>query len=291
MAKISVIIPVYNVEKFLPSCLDSLIAQTCGEWEAICVDDGSPDRCGEILDRYSAADCRFKVVHQKGSGVSSARNAAMELATGQWVLFLDSDDFLHPQTMEICLHFAERDASDLVAFTYSRRYRTSRIVAHALHVPVSDTVRYRKYSPDRIESLRTDDIFKYATEYSKPRDIDRRWAVKHCQPWRCLYRRSCIADIKYEPGVIYEDFLWWSEVMLNVGGVTVLNLPLYFYRPNLTGYIFSAGQDYRIESLRKCIAKAEQIYAMKASPDQKAAWEKHFLVPFREKLAKKEARL
>lgn len=290
MATISVIIPVYNVEAFLPKCLDSLLAQTYRDWEAICVDDGSPDRCGEILDRYSAADSRFKVVHQKGGGVSAARNRAMEIAEGEWTMFLDSDDFLHPQAMEICLHFARKDGSDIVAYTYNRRYRTTRTIAQALHIPLRDPERFTIYNIPGIASRHADDIFDYATEYSKPRDIDRKWAVKHCQPWRCLYRSACIAGIKYEPGIMYEDFLWWSEVMLKAGGVTIINLPLYFYRPNLTGYIRSAKQEYRIKSLKICIAKAEQLYDSAASPAQKARWEKHFLAPFKAKLAEKLSR-
>lgn len=290
MATISVIIPVFNVEKFLPSCLDSLLRQSFKDWEAVCVDDGSPDKCGEILDRYAAEDKRFKVVHEKCGGVSAARNKALELADGQWTMFMDSDDFLHPQAMEICMHFAKKDGSDMVAYTYSRCFRTSRIIAHSLHLRMDDPTKFRKYDIPAIESRLTDDIFEYATEYSRPRDINRKWAVKHCQPWRCLYRSSCIKNLKFEPGIMYEDVLWWSEVMLHTGSATIINLPLYFYRPNFTGYIHSAKQEYRIESLKLCIEKAEKIYADQATEQQKAKWEAHFLKPFKAKLAKKLSR-
>ena len=94
MPEVSIIIPCYNVEKYLRKCLDSVLSQTFCEWEAICVDDGSPDNCGEILDEYAKIDHRFKIIHQKNAGVSSARNAGLNMATGNWISFIDADDFL-----------------------------------------------------------------------------------------------------------------------------------------------------------------------------------------------------
>ena len=111
----SIIIPVYNVEAYLRKCLDSVLNQSFQNWECICVDDGSPDNCGTILDEYRAKQvalhgesCRFKVIHQANGGVSAARNAALEVATGEWVQFLDSDDSLK-------LDFLENLASDIQA--------------------------------------------------------------------------------------------------------------------------------------------------------------------------------
>lgn len=90
----SIVIPVYKVEAYLPKCLDSVLNQTCSDWECVCVDDGSPDRCGAILDDYAKRDVRFRVIHQSNGGVSAARNAALDVAKGEWVQFLDSDDSL-----------------------------------------------------------------------------------------------------------------------------------------------------------------------------------------------------
>ena len=90
--KFSIIVPVYNVAPYLRECLDSILAQTCPDWECICVDDGSIDGSGSILDDYSALDSRFRVVHQANRGVSAARNRGLELAQGEWVTFLDGDD-------------------------------------------------------------------------------------------------------------------------------------------------------------------------------------------------------
>ena len=88
----SIIIPVYNVAPYLHECLDSVLTQTFGDWEALCVDDGSTDGSGDILDEYATKDQRFRVVHQKNTGVSAARNAALDAAQGEWLCFLDSDD-------------------------------------------------------------------------------------------------------------------------------------------------------------------------------------------------------
>lgn len=91
---ISIIIPVYKAEKTIRRCLDSILHQSYEEWEAIVVDDGSPDRAGEICDEYERADSRFKVIHQKNGGVSSARNAGLEIAKGDYIAFCDSDDYV-----------------------------------------------------------------------------------------------------------------------------------------------------------------------------------------------------
>ena len=88
----SIIIPVYNVAPYLRECLDSLLAQTFTDWEAICVDDGSTDESGEILDEYSRRDARIRVIHKRNEGVSVARNRALEIASGEWLTFMDADD-------------------------------------------------------------------------------------------------------------------------------------------------------------------------------------------------------
>lgn len=96
----SIIIPVYNVAPYLRECLDSVLAQTFTDWEAICVDDGSTDGSGAILDEYAARDPRFRVIHQTNAGVSAARNRALDVAKGEWVWFVDSDDSIKPHALE-----------------------------------------------------------------------------------------------------------------------------------------------------------------------------------------------
>ena len=100
MDRISVIVPVYKVESYLPSCIESVLSQTYPCFELILVDDGSPDHCGEICDAYARKDDRVRVIHQKNAGLSAARNAGLEIASGTYVTFVDSDDAIHPQMLE-----------------------------------------------------------------------------------------------------------------------------------------------------------------------------------------------
>ena len=118
MPKISIIIPCYNVEKYLHRCLDSVIGQTFEDFEVICVNDGSPDNSGSILEEYAAKDKRIKILTQKNQGLSMARNNGKALAQGKYIYFLDSDDFIHPQCLEIAHYIAEKYEVDLVSFDF-----------------------------------------------------------------------------------------------------------------------------------------------------------------------------
>lgn len=286
MSYISVIIPVYNCGQFLRRCLDSLVNQSFKDWEAICINDGSKDNSGEILDEYAAKDNRFKVVHKVNEGVSAARNTALSLVESDYIMFMDSDDFLHPQAMEICAHFAERDNSDLVAYTYNRRYRTLQMIGNILHLPEPKKLRHHHYDIEKIGSLTTDNIFHWATEYSHPDgDQEKKWIIKHCQPWRCMYRTSMIKDIEFIKGIIYEDFPWWGEVLMRTEKATIINLPLYYYYPNKGSYIISSREDFKIRSLKISL---EHARALKFTDDaKKRAWETNFITPFQAKLEKK----
>ena len=286
MPVFSVILPAYNAVRFIERCFRSLQAQTFPDWEAICVDDGCRDGTGEILDRLAAEDARVRVLHKPNEGVGAARNDALAMATGQYVLFLDSDDFLHPQMMEICLKLAERDGSDIVAFDYDHAYRNRTILRHALHLPERmDFPRFRTFKD--YEAAITDDIFDWATEYSHH---DRKLATRHCQPWRRIYRRELVEGIGWMTGVIYEDFPWWSEVMLRVRRATLTDLPLYFYYPNRGSYILSSREEYKVKSLQEVIRAAKKVYE-NVDPGIRERWNREFLRPFQTKLAKKEKRL
>ena len=103
--KISVIIPLYKVEKYIRGCIDSVISQTYRNLEIILVDDGSPDACGKICDEYAEKDSRIKVVHRKNGGLSAARNTGINFATGKYIAFVDGDDHIHPD-MYSQLHFS-----------------------------------------------------------------------------------------------------------------------------------------------------------------------------------------
>ena len=283
---VSVVVPIYNVETLLRRALDSILSQTCKDWEAILVDDGSTDSSGRIAEEYAESDRRFQVIHKANGGQSEARNVGLQHARGEFLLFLDADDFLHPQLMELCLQAILRDNCDLACFTYDRVYRTIALVKQFLHLDAPKP-HYKFY--EQPPCVVTDNIFSHATDYSCPTDIDRRWAVKHCQVWRCMYKTYAVRDIQFIPGIIYEDFPWWSEVLLRVGRCTILNLPLYFYCPNRKSDILSSDETRKTESLKQAIEAAKRLY-VNASEDKRKAWEKNFLVPFEEKLRRKEAK-
>ena len=113
--KISIIIPIYKAEEFLPQCLESILLQTFENWECILVDDGSPDNCGFICDEYAIKDSRFRVVHKNNGGVSSARNAAIKEAKGEWLYFVDSDDTLYPRALSVLDSLIENNVDAVMA--------------------------------------------------------------------------------------------------------------------------------------------------------------------------------
>lgn len=115
---VSIIIPVYKVEEYLPRCLESILAQTYPHWEALCIDDGSPDRCGEILDAYAARDSRFRVLHQENGGVSAARNAGLDMMRGEYLTMVDADDSVEPEMLEMMVENACSENADMVACGY-----------------------------------------------------------------------------------------------------------------------------------------------------------------------------
>ncbi|MBQ5655872.1 MAG: glycosyltransferase family 2 protein [Bacteroidaceae bacterium] len=283
MELISVIIPIYNVEPYLHRALDSLLTQTYAGWEAILVDDGSPDACGAIADEYALRDSRFKVIHKVNEGVSKARNIAMIEARGKYLLFLDPDDFFHPQLMELCVGVAEKENADMVTFTYHHFYRTINKVLHSLHLPECKPY-FKKYG--NVKYVTTDNVFDYATEYSHPKDIDRKWAIKHCQPCFRMYRTDIVRNIPFIEGIRFEDFPWWSEVLLHVGRCSILNLPLYYYYPNPKSFLLSSNAEMQAYHLEQGIIASRKIYS-NAPIEKKKLWEKQFLAPFMHYLEKK----
>ena len=119
---VSVIVPIYNVERYLARCIDSILSQTFTDFEIILINDGSPDNCGGICDEYAAKDDRIRVIHQENGGVSSARNHAIDVAQGEYVCFVDPDDIIFPCYLETLLLSARNSNSDLVVCGYQNSY-------------------------------------------------------------------------------------------------------------------------------------------------------------------------
>lgn len=152
MAKITVIVPVYLTEEYLPRCLDSILNQSFSDFELILVEDGSPDNCGKICDKYAEKDGRIKVIHQSNAGVSSARNRGLDLASGDYIVFIDSDDWVGPHYL---LDLMDSDA-DLVCHSFSTLDEKEVFIKRQ-----SNHKRTLLISKDSILSLLTDGILGY----------------------------------------------------------------------------------------------------------------------------------
>ena len=280
MPAVSIIIPMYGVEKYLRRCLDSVKNQTFTDWQAICVNDGSPDKSGEIAREYAKKDTRFIVVDKENGGLSDARNAGMQHATGDYILYIDSDDFIHPQTLEIAYSLALRDGSDIVSFTYDRIYRPQLMIRHKLGLDTDNVIPrkiYKKYNLNKIKTCVTDDVYAYATEQTHNKfNPKRKYLIKHCQVWKNLYKRELIEDIPFIKGILFEDFPWWSRVMLRNPRVTIAPLPLYFYIPNFGGIVLGAKQLRIVKSLCVGIKDSCGAYQEMASDYQMSQWNKNF---------------
>lgn len=118
MPRASIIVPVYNVKEYLKKCVDSVLAQTQRDFELLLIDDGSTDGCGELCDTFAEADSRIRVIHQENGGLGSARNTGIQAAAGEWLLFVDSDDWIEPEILEKALAAGERENAELVLFAF-----------------------------------------------------------------------------------------------------------------------------------------------------------------------------
>ena len=246
-AMIDIVVPVYNVEAYLRRCLDSILAQTYGCWRAICVDDGSTDESTAILEEFASRDSRFVIIRKPNGGLSDARNVGMEAATAEYLMFVDSDDFIHPQTLELAIGLARRDGSDIVSWYRDALYRN--IQVKLLKLLGKDSSKAKpwnwnfRYDINNVDSLVTDDLIGHCSDWNHP-DQDK--VVKHCYVWRHLFRREAIADVKFIKGLKYEDIPWWSTVILKPLRATITRLPLYYYTPNLDSITKSTDYSVRV---------------------------------------------
>lgn len=205
----SLIIPVYNVEKYLNYCLDSVLSQTFVDWEAICVDDGSTDKSAAILAEYAAKDARIKVIRQKNSGTATARNTGLKNAVGDYILFLDSDDWLETNALQIL--FDSLNGEDILCFSGRRYFESSRSFNQA------DSLATKCYSTG---------IEYYNDNALIPRDF-----AFVCVVLRA-YRRVFLInnDLFFADDITYEDNLWVPIVLYYAGAVSVIPDSLYNYR-------------------------------------------------------------
>ena len=159
---ISVIVPVYKVEKHINRCIESVLKQTYANWELILVDDGSPDSCGRICDAYAARYDNILVIHQENQGLSAARNAGLDRAGGEWVYFLDSDDFIREDTLEKIELFSKNGFYDIVVAGYSVLTADGKLVPCSSHWKEMDDISEirKKILLDNLSNISCGKLYK-----------------------------------------------------------------------------------------------------------------------------------
>ena len=205
----SIIIPVYNVEGYLKQCLDSVINQTHGDWEAICVDDGSTDGSAAILAEYALTDRRLKIVTQTNGGLSAARNTGLRIAEANYVLFLDSDDWLEPNALEIIDNSIMGE--DMLCFSGRRYFEETSSFNPA------DKLPEKKYST--------------GMDYYNENALVHRDFAFVCVVLRA-YKRTFLLEngLKFKEGIYHEDNLFTPLACYHATAVRVINACLYNYR-------------------------------------------------------------
>lgn len=249
--KISVIVPVYNVEKYLDRCIQSILNQTLKELEIILVDDGSPDNCPALCDEYAQKDARIKVIHKKNEGLGFARNAGLNLASGKFVSFLDSDDWVAPAMYETLYRVAEKMKCDTVYCSLQYYYSKDKIIPFE---EVGQEVFFR--GRKSVDSFLLDMLAPLPSYRS-----DVKYMVSVC---KAIYLRKIIEDNQLrfvsEKVVASEDMFFhvrYLKLAENVGFI-----PEYFYNyfQNECSITHTYTED-KIERLKRFIQEMHSLFA------------------------------
>lgn len=237
---ISVIVPIYKVEDYLNRCIESIIYQTYNNLEIILVDDGSPDYCPQMCDEWAKKDNRIKVIHKENGGLSDARNAGMEIAKGDFISFIDSDDY-------ISLNFFETFIS-VIASEQS-------VIAECCVAKCFEDGSISDYSDDM-------DVVSFETEIALSRLIQEK--VFHQHVWNKIYKADIVKAIPFAVGKLNEDEFWTYQVFGNSKKVTKINKTMYFYYQRSDSIM---GKSYSIRRLDALEGKANrQVYIEKFFP-------------------------
>lgn len=232
MNKISIIIPVYNVEKYLSTCLDSVINQTYQNLEIILVNDGSTDACPKICEEYAAKDNRIKVIHKQNGGLSDARNTGYQMATGEYIAFVDGDDVI---------------ALDLYKILYEKSILHNADIVECSFVKFSDEKDLKNFVLESSEEIEL--------EAEKALELLLKEKLKQVV-WNKIYKKRIINNFPFKKGKIHEDEFWTYRIFARAKKIVKINTPLYFYRQQNNSIM---AEKYSIKRLDGVEAREERI--------------------------------
>lgn len=220
---ISIIVPVYKVEKYIHKCIDSILSQTYENIELILVEDGSPDGCGRICDEYAERDARVRVIHQKNAGLAASRNIGVSEAKGEYLLFVDGDDHIEARLCETAEAVARTENADAVCFGYAKVNENGgqRLSEHSFPRTLTD-------AKGGVGMLMSSEMPDYA--------------------WNKLYRRRVHEGVEWTPGVLWEDIPTTYRLFMNAQRIAVIPEPLYCYRQR-EGSITARVSDRALEDI------------------------------------------
>lgn len=212
--KISIIVPVYNVEKYIDQCIQSVIAQTYKNWELILVDDGSPDRCPEICDEWERRDIRIRVVHQNNGGLSVARNRGIQEVTGEYVMFLDSDDYWDDKKcLDILVKKLQSENVDILTFRYKKYIESSGEYIDCLPSSDESYINDTSSRNERFRKLLEKGLY-LSSACNKVLNAE-------------FIRRE---NLYFREGITSEDIDWCAKCMLYTNNILYSNINCYVYR-------------------------------------------------------------
>ncbi len=235
---ISIIVPIYNAEKYLSCCVDSILNQTFKNFELLLIDDGSTDRSGEICDKYAQLDMRIKVIHKPNTGVSDARNCALDIATGKYVIFMDADDFWTIETaLEQLFNIAEENDLDIIRGEYDTIDEQGNL--------------YHRYLTSKSQ-------IKYINRLLSPYEFLKYAVHGEFFLWLCLFRRDAINSLRFECGLAFlEDMQFLSKLMIkNIRSMYVPEMNFYIYRINSN----SVSNRFLPQRIRNILTVSDTIY-------------------------------
>lgn len=221
---ISVIIPVYGVEAYLERCIKSVLSQTYKNLEIILVDDGSPDGCPRICDAWAQRDDRIRVIHKKNGGLSDARNAGISVASGEYIGFIDSDDWIHPQMYEKLYHIMLKEKGEIAACAFQK---------------------VKGINEELMNEKRLDgQVFCYDTEEAMKRLITEQGLEQVV--WNKLYKKELLEGISFAYGKYNEDEFWTYQIVARAKKVVTISYVGYFYYQRSNSII---GTEYSLKRL------------------------------------------